>query len=195
MQLRQVARTGEQEGLALEEAGLLALVAAGDVGAPLAELYRRYAGRLYGFALQSVGNAYLAEEVVQECFVRLWRTAGRFDSGRASVGTYLFVIARSVAVDVRKRPSNRPLAVLPEGTEPADDEDIEERITQRLAVRAALESLSPAHREVITLAHDDGFTQSEIADRLAIPLGTVKTRMFHGLRALRVALADRGFDV
>jgi RNA polymerase sigma-70 factor, ECF subfamily len=190
-----VARTGEQERLAVEEAGLLALVAAGDVGAPLAELYRRYAGRLYGFGLRLLGDKHLAEEMVQECFVRLWRTAGRFDSTRASVGTYLFVIARSVAVDVRRRPANRPLAVLPEGTEPVDHDDIEEQITQRLSIRAALASLSPAHREVITLAHDDGLSQSEIADRLAIPLGTVKTRMFHALRALRVALAERGFDV
>jgi RNA polymerase sigma-70 factor, ECF subfamily len=195
MQLCQVARTGEQERLALEEAGLLALVAAGDVGAPLAELYRRYAGRLYGFGLRLLGDSHLAEEMVQECFVRLWRTAGRFDPTRASVGTYLFVIARSVAVDVRRRPGNRPLVVLPEGAEPADHDDLEERITQRLSIRAALASLSPAHREVIMLAHDDGLTQSEIADRLGIPLGTVKTRMFHGLRALRVALAERGFDV
>ncbi len=195
MQLRTVARSGEQEQLALEEAGLLALVAAGDVGAPLAELYRRYARRLYGFGLQSLGDPHLAEEVVQECFVRLWRTAGRFDFARASVGTYLFVIARSVAVDVRRRPANRPLAVLPEGSDPADDDDIEERITQRLSIREALESLSPAQRDVITLAHDEGLTQSEIADRLEIPLGTVKTRMFHGLRALRVALVERGFDV
>jgi len=195
MQLCEVARTDEQERRAIEEAGLVALVAAGDVGAPLAELYRRYAGRLYGFGLQALGDAQLAEEVVQECFVRLWRTAGRFDSTRASVGTYLFVIARSVAVDVRRRSASRPLAVLPEGTEPADHDDIEERVTQRLSIRAALASLSPAHREVIMLAHDDGLTQTEIAERLAIPLGTVKTRMFHGLRALRLALAERGFDV
>jgi RNA polymerase sigma-70 factor, ECF subfamily len=195
MQLRQVPRTGEHERLALEEAGLVALVAAGDVGAPLAELYSRYARRLYAFGLQVLGDSYLAEEVVQECFVRLWRTAGRFDSARGGVGTYLFVIARSVAVDVRRRSANRPLGKLPEGTEPVSDDDIEERITQRIAVREALASLSPAHQEVITLAHEEGLTQSEIADRLAIPLGTVKTRMFHGLRALRAALAERGFDV
>ncbi len=62
-------------------------------------------------------------------------------------------------------------------------------------MREALASLSAAHQEAITLAHEEGLTQSEIADRLAIPLGTVKTRMFHGLRALRAALAERGFDV
>lgn len=73
--------------------------------------------------------------------------------------------------------------------------DLEDQITQRLSIDDALESLSPAHREVISLAHEHGLTQTEIAERLAIPLGTVKTRMFHGLRALRAALAERGFDV
>ncbi len=173
---------------------MLALVAAGDVGAPLGELYRRYAARLYGFGLHLLGDEYLAEEVVQECFVRLWRTAGRFDFTRSSVGTYLFVIARSVAVDVRRRSANRPLGGPLDGTEPASH-DLEDQITQRLSIDDALESLSPAHREVISLAHEHGLTQTEIAERLAIPLGTVKTRMFHGLRALRAALAERGFDV
>ena len=76
---------GVDDPLAREEADLVAQVAAGDIDAPMAELYRRYAGRLYRYGMQALGDAGLAEEVVQECFVRLWRTAGRFDPSRGSV--------------------------------------------------------------------------------------------------------------
>jgi RNA polymerase sigma-70 factor, ECF subfamily len=179
---------------AREEAALLAEVAAGDLGTPLAELYRRYASRLYGFGLKLLGDAGLAEELVQECFVRLWRTAGRFDAGKASVGTYLFTIARSLAVDLRRRPSSRPFDPEPAQEIASKDEDSVDRLMEGLAVRDALDSLSPAHQAVLRLAYEHGLTQNEIAVRLGIPLGTVKTRAFHGLRALRLALQERGID-
>ena len=73
------------------------------------ELYRRYASRLYRFGIQVLGNPGLTKEMVQESFVRPWRTAGRFNAGRGSVGAYLTVIARSAAADIRKRPPSRPL--------------------------------------------------------------------------------------
>ena len=93
-----------------EEADLVARVGAGgDVGPPVAELYRRYGKRLFRFGVLALSDNGLAEEMVQETFVRLWRTASRFDASKSSVGTYLFVIARSVAADIRKRPSSRPL--------------------------------------------------------------------------------------
>ncbi len=184
---------GVEDRLAREEADLMAQVAAGDIGAPVAELYRRYGGRLYRFGVQALGNAGLAEEMVQECFVRLWRTAGRFDADRGTVAAYLFVIARSVAADVRKRPSSRPLVPVEDAQLPPQLDSVD-RILERLMVRDALDSLSPAHREVLRLVHEDGLTQSQIAARLGLPLGTVKTRMFHGLRALRAALIERGFD-
>ena len=84
----------------------------------MTELYGRYGRRLYRFGVQALGNNGLAEEMVQETFVRLWRTAGRYDPKRASVGTYLFVIARSVALDVRKRPSSRELLPVEEAYTP-----------------------------------------------------------------------------
>ena len=180
-----------RDRLAREEAGLVAQVAAGDHDA-VSELYRRYGGRLYRFGLTVLGDAGLAEDVAQEAFVRLWRTADRFDPGRGTVAVYLIVIARSVAAGIRKRPSPCPL--------PAEDwalpcqPDSVDQILERLIVREALDSLSAAHREVLTLAYKDGLTQSQIAGCLGVPLGTVKTRMFHGLRALRAALAERGLD-
>lgn len=178
---------------ARHDSDLVAQIAAGDIDEPVAELYRRYGTRLYRFGVQLLGDSGLAEEMVQECFVRLWRTAGRFDISRGTVAGYLFVIARSIAADVRKRPSSRPLAPVEEEQVPAQPDDTD-RIVASLAVQDALDSLSAPHREVLLLAHGQGLTQTQIAERLGLPLGTVKTRMFHGLRALKTALAERGYD-
>jgi RNA polymerase sigma-70 factor, ECF subfamily len=176
-----------------EDADLVAQIATGDRGEPVAELYHRYGGRLYRLGLQLLGDTGLAEELVQECFVRLWRTAGRFDLSRGTVAAYLFVIGRSVAEDLRKRPSSRPLMPVEDALVPPQP-DSTDRIVEALIVRDALDSLSEAHREVLMLVHGEQLTQSQIAERLSLPLGTVKTRMFHGLRALRSALAERGYD-
>ena len=189
-QVVSLADAGSQ--IAAEEARLVAQIAAGDAGAPVAELYRRYRKRLYRFGMQQLGDSGLAEEMVQECFMRLWRSAGRFDASQGSVGGYLFVIARNSAADIRKRPSSRPLLPVDEARIPptADDTD---QILDSLIVHEALDALSPAHGQVLRLAQDEGLTQLQIAERLGLPLGTVKTRMFYGMQALRNALAERGF--
>jgi RNA polymerase sigma-70 factor, ECF subfamily len=179
--------------LAHEEAHLVAQIAAGDSGTPMSELYRRYAERLYRYGLQVLGDAGLAEEMVQESFVRLWRNAGQFDPARGSVAAYLIVIGRSVAADVRKRPSSRPLEQLDETFLPPQLDSVDE-ILSGLMVREAVDGLSPAHRQVLMLS-EAGLTQSQIAARLELPLGTVKTRTFHALRALRTALAQKGFPL
>jgi RNA polymerase sigma-70 factor (ECF subfamily) len=176
-----------------EDTDLIAQIAAGDIDEPVAELYRRHGARLYRFGFGLLGDAGLAEELVQECFVRLWRTAGRFDISRGTVAAYLSVMARSIAADLRKRPSSRPLIPVDDAQVPPQP-DSTEPIAETLTVRDALDSLSAAHREVLMLVHRQGLTQSQIAERLGLPLGTVKTRMFHGLRALKAALAERGYD-
>jgi RNA polymerase sigma-70 factor, ECF subfamily len=176
-----------------EDADLVAQIAAGDSGEPVAELYARYAGRLYRLGLQLLGDAGLAEELVQECFLRLWRTAGRFDLSRGTVAAYLFVMGRSIAADLRKRPSSRPLMPVEDAQVPPQP-DSADRIMEALILQDALDSVSAAHREVLMLVHTEGLTQTQIAERLSLPLGTVKTRMFHGLRALRTALAERGYN-
>jgi RNA polymerase sigma-70 factor, ECF subfamily len=188
-----VSAVGIGDRLVPDDADLVAQIAAGDIGEPVAELYRRYGDRLYRFGVQLLGDQGLAEELVQECFVRLWRTAGRFDLSRGPVAAYLFVIARSIGVDLRRRPSSRPLASVDEAHVPPQPDNAD-RIVETLMVRDALDSLSAAHREVLMLVHAEGLTQSQIAERLGLPLGTVKTRMFHGLKALRTALAERGYD-
>jgi RNA polymerase sigma-70 factor, ECF subfamily len=187
-----VSVTDAEDRSAAEDAALVAQIAAGEVDVPVAELYRRYGRRLYRFGVQMLGNDGLAEEMVQECFVRLWRTAERFDTERGSVGAYLFTIARTTALDIRKRPSSRPLIPIDEAYTPPQFDNVEQ-ILDSLIMREALDTLSPAHRQVVRMAHDQGLTQSQIADRLGLPLGTVKTRTFHAMRALRTALDERGF--
>jgi RNA polymerase sigma-70 factor, ECF subfamily len=184
---------GAENPIALEDATLVSRIAGGDLGEPMEELYRRYAGKLYWVGLQLLGNAGLADELVQECFVRLWRTAGRFDVLRGTVSAYMFVMARSIATDLHRRPSSRPLLAV-EDTHVPSEADGADQILESLMVRDALDSLSPAHREVLMLCHAEGLTQSQIAQRLGLPLGTVKTRMYHGLRALKAALVLRGFN-
>lgn len=176
---------------AAEEAALVARIAEGDVGAPVAELYQRYGRRLYRFGLQHLRNEGLAEEMVQETFVRLWRTAERFDADKASVSTYLYMLARSAAADLHKRPSSRPLISDTDSQELTIPDSVDQ-ILDSLIVREAIESLPAGQAEVIRLTQEEDLTQSQIAERLNLPVGTVKTRAFHGMRALRAALTERG---
>jgi RNA polymerase sigma-70 factor (ECF subfamily) len=187
-----VSVAGADDPLVVADADLVARIAAGDIDAPMAELCRRYETWLYRCGLQALGDTGLAQDMVQECFVRLWRNAGQFDPARGSVATYLLVIGRSVAADIRKRPSSRPLEQLEEGQLPPQLDSVDQ-ILSSLMVRDALDSLSPAHRQVLAL-NAGGLTQSQIAAQLGLPLGTVKTRAFHAMRALRAALARQGFD-
>jgi RNA polymerase sigma-70 factor (ECF subfamily) len=173
---------------AVEDADLLRAVGEGDRGEPMRELYRRYAARIYGLGMQLLSDRGLAEELVQETFVRLWRTADRFDPERGSPPSFIFAIARRLAIDLWRRPSSRPLAV--DDPPPADDHM--DRVLLRLDVREALDSLSDAHRQVLELSYQGQLKQTEIAERLGIPLGTVKTRSFHAMRSLKAALDQRG---
>jgi RNA polymerase sigma factor (sigma-70 family) len=122
-----------------EDALLLGRVAAGDVGGPLVDLYRRYSARLYGLGLKLLGERGMAEELVQETFVRLWRSAGRYDPERGSVRTFLFAIARRVAADLLRRSASRPLSSQ-EHVELVDDRSFDSLLVS-LDVRDALEAL------------------------------------------------------
>lgn len=177
--------------LAAQEAQLVSQIADGNIDEPMRELYRRYAKNLYRFGLHMLGDQGLAEEMVQETFQRLWRSAARFDTGRGSVGAFLFVIARSAAADIRKRPSSRPLLQAEDFHLPPLP-DSTDQILDSLIVREALDKLSSAHAEVLRLVLEESLTQVEIAERLGLAVGTVKSRTFNGMRALRSALGERG---
>jgi RNA polymerase sigma-70 factor, ECF subfamily len=172
-----------------EEAALLGRVAAGDHGAPLQWLYRRYEARLYGYGLRRLGDPGLAEELVQETFLRLWQSSKRFDPDRGSVRALLFGIAGRVVADLWRRPSSRAHA-----PDPPDIAVADEDVVLAVTVRDAMMSLSPAHREVLELVYDQDLKLADVAERLGVPLGTAKTRAYHGLRALRAALEERGWD-
>jgi RNA polymerase sigma-70 factor (ECF subfamily) len=175
------------------EAALLARLARGERDDPLAQLYDAYARRLYGLGLQLLGDAGLAEDLVQETFVRLWRSAGRFDPRRASVRTFVFVLARRAAVDLWRRRDGAVPAILdePEREDRAGTRAFEE-LLMRLDVGEALATLSPMHREVLELQYRSDLTQSQVAERLGIPLGTVKSRTTYAMRALARELEERG---
>ena len=160
-------------------------------GDELRELYRRYAGELFGFACNALGDRELAEEVVQDVFSRLWRHAGDYDRTRASVRTWLYAIARNRIVDARRRAAVRPVSVSEQVEEEAWalDRDLE-RAVLRWQVAAALARLSPEHRQVIRLSHWGGLSLREIAEQSGVPIGTVKSRVYYALRSLRLILDE-----
>jgi RNA polymerase sigma-70 factor (ECF subfamily) len=158
-------------------------------------LYRTYGSELYGFAVSALGDRGQAEELVQEVFTRVWRHAGSYDPDRASFRTWLYGIARNAIIDMKRRQSVRPaLATHPETEEQGATDDSFERALLRWQVGAALERLTPEHRQVIRLAHFQGLTLREIAERTGIPLGTIKSRTSYALRGLRLALEEMGVE-
>lgn len=175
------------------EAALLVAVGRGDRDGALPDLYRRYERRLFGLGIRLLRDPGLAEELVQETFLRLWRTADRFDASRGTAAAFILSIARRLAIDLWRRPSSRPLRI-PAESPAAVDETID-RLLLQLDVRDALDSLPLAHREVLELSYHSDLTQVEVASRLGIPFGTVKSRAYHALRAFRRAVDERGIDV
>jgi RNA polymerase sigma factor (sigma-70 family) len=177
---------------------LLALAAREDEAA-LAQLYDRYGRIAYGLALRIVRDQALAEDAVQEAFLTVWRTAGSFRPDRAKPSTWILTLVHRRAVDVVRREERRRAQPLLEGQEEPDeralaaDEEIELTDRRRL-VQEALRQLPDEQREALELAYYGGLTQSELAERLAVPLGTIKSRMFTGLRRLRDLLAEAGLD-
>jgi RNA polymerase sigma-70 factor (ECF subfamily) len=173
-----------------EESALLAAVAAGDREA-FAEIHRRYAGPIHAYALRRTGDRGAAEDLVQDVFVTVWRTARAYDARRAPVGAWITMIARNRMIDRLRRASVRPQPAVAEvheaefGTEPSFDG----RVADSLAVADALATLPDHHRTAVELAFYDGLSYAEIAERTGTPLGTVKSRMLVALRQLAGELA------
>jgi RNA polymerase sigma factor (sigma-70 family) len=179
-------------GLAhLSDEALVALVARADEDA-LAELYDRFGRVAYGLALRIVRDPALAEDAVQEAFLAVWRSAARFVAERAKASTWILTLVHRRAVDLVRREQPRRAEPL-EAAPPQAGEDTEEeawRRLRRVRVPEALKRLPDKQREALELAYYGGFTQSELADRLGEPLGTIKSRMFSGLANLRDLLAE-----
>jgi len=162
-------------------------------------LYDRYGRVAYGLALRIVRDQALAEDAVQEAFLTVWRTAGSFRPERAKPSTWILTLVHRRAVDLVRREERRRAQPLLEGQEEPDeralpaDEEIALTDRRRL-VQEALRQLPDEQREALELAYYGGLTQSELAERLSVPLGTIKSRMFTGLRRLRDLLAEAGLD-
>jgi RNA polymerase sigma factor (sigma-70 family) len=159
-------------------------------------LYDEYGARCYALARRILRDERLAEDAVQEVFLGVWRGASRHDPGRGSLASWLLTMTHHKAVDaVRREESGRkrraPLEVL--NDEAVTGPGVEQQAVEgaaRAHVRGALAGLTPTQREPLVLAYFGGYTQSEIAELTATPLGTVKTRMLAGMRKLRAQLAD-----
>ena len=177
----------------LSDEALVALVARGDEPA-LGELYDRVGRVAYGVAYRVLRDERLAEDAVQEGFLTLWRTAAAFRAERAKASTWILTLVHRRAVDlVRREERRRTEALGEEVAAQAQGEGTEEAAWlrfERERVQAALQQLPDVQREAIELAYYGGFSQSELAERLGVPVGTIKSRMFAGLARLRELLDD-----
>jgi RNA polymerase sigma-70 factor, ECF subfamily len=155
------------------------------------QAYTAHGDELYGFALRSLGDRGLAEEAVQETFIRAWRAADRFDPELGSLRTWLFAIMRNIVIDLGRARAARP--------RPTDsiEEVAQEPFEQALLawqVEEALRRIGDAHRQVLVETYYRGRPYAEVAADLGVPEGTVKSRVYYGLRALRNALEEMGYD-
>jgi RNA polymerase sigma-70 factor, ECF subfamily len=183
---------------------LLVRAADGDQQA-IAALYDRYGGVLYAVAYRVARQRADAEDAVVEAFTQAWRDASRFEASRGSVAGWLTMIARSRALDIVRARSRRdritasassrePDGSLAMGSSPAGPADSYDTTERQRQVQAALETLSPPQRQAIELAFFEGLSQSEIAQRLEEPLGTIKTRVRLGMQKLRESLRPFFFE-
>jgi RNA polymerase sigma-70 factor, ECF subfamily len=171
-------------------------LARGDLGA-LDLLYEQYGAMAFSIAYRITGDRSAAEDVVQEAFLGAWRNAGRYVDARGSVRTWLLSIVHHRAIDAIRR--RRPTVELPETEATLPDTltlpDVWADVSLRLdreSVQTAMGSISDVQREAIELAYFGGLTQTEIADRTGVPLGTVKGRLRLGLQGMRAALMPPG---
>jgi|SRR5215210_2630769 RNA polymerase sigma-70 factor (ECF subfamily) len=169
------------------------------VEAALSKLYDRYSRTVFGVGLKILGDRSMAEELVQEVFLKVWRSARNFDSSRGSFSTWLYRVTRSVALDLYRKRAHR-LRSVPDGDlylvsardSSAGPQEVVDESWLSWRVSRALEMLDAPHREMIELAYFADLSQREISERTGVPLGTVKTRTARAYRSLRKELAVQG---
>lgn len=179
---------------ATDESALVASIDEGNESA-LETLYDRYGRQAYALARRIVGDEQLAQDVVQEVFLGVWRGTARYDGGRGGLGTWLLAMTHHKAVDQVRREDNqrrRRVGLDDAREQPAGATDVIDEVWTTLRgerVRWALGELTLPQREALVFAYYFGYTQREIAEATGVPLGTVKTRMMAGVRRLRQCLA------
>ena len=186
---------GSTDLRSLADEDLMQLVQRGDPRA-FEAVYERHSGAAFSLAYRMVGRGNVAEDVVQEAFLSIWRSGARYERARGSVRTWVLGIVHHRAIDQLRRSSVHD-------KRRASDEGIEERLEsgertdvevarrdEAQAIRTAMESLPPEQSHVIELAYFGGFTHTEIADMISTPIGTIKGRMRLGLKKMRDQLSD-----
>ena len=158
--------------------------------------YRAHGPELYRFALRQLGDEITAQDVVQEVFLRAWRAADRFDPELASLRVWLFAIARNVLIDELRRAARRPVPMAPSdngnfANQPAGL-SFDEQVMQSWLVEDALRRIGPEHRAVLVETYLRGRPYAEVAAEQGIPVGTLRSRLFYGLKALRVVMDEMG---
>ena len=172
------------------------LVEAADAEA-FAALYDRHGRAAYSLAYRIMGEKQEAEDVVQEAFIKVWRSAGSFRVGRGSVRTWILSIVHNRGIDqlrslASRRRTQEKVEASAQRSQPSNAFSEAWRNLQREQVREALGSLPPEQLKILELAYFSGYTHTEIADQLELPLGTVKGRMRLGLKKLRDHFGARG---
>jgi RNA polymerase sigma-70 factor (ECF subfamily) len=162
------------------------------------ELFRgafaAYGAELYGFALRTLASSDVAEEAVQETLLRAWRAADRFDPEIAPIRAWLFAILRNVVVDLSR---SRAVSLLAAAAEEQSRTQQEDQIEKRIVawhIEEALRRISDHHRRVLLEVYYRARPYAEVAEELRIPEGTVKSRIYYGLKALRLALEEMGWS-
>ncbi len=150
-----------------------------------------HSGELYGFALRALGDRGLAEDVVQETFVRAWRAGRRFDPDIASLRTWLFAILRNVIVDAARARTVRAGVTARIDVAVADNID---ELLRGWVVEEALHRLTDEHRRAVVEVYYQGRSAVDVAADLGVPAATIRSRLFYGLRALRLSLDELGWD-
>jgi len=167
-----------------------------DDDAIVTELYRRYRAPLLAYVLRLTGgDRQQAEDVVQETMVRAWRQADQLDLAAPSLMPWLVTVARRIVIDQERRRRARPAETGDQMLENVPVADTTEDLLRKVVVAEAMQALSAAHREILneTILRDRSVNQA--AEALGIPVGTVKSRVYYALRALRLVLAERGVSV
>jgi RNA polymerase sigma-70 factor (ECF subfamily) len=158
------------------------------------EVYAAHGPELYRFALRSLGDRGLAEEAVQETFVRAWQAADRFDDALGSLRTWLFAIIRNVVIDLSRARAVRP-QVAAQSEQPVviilDDEI--DSVLVAWQVEEALLKLSDEHRDALIEVHYKGRPYGDVAHERGVPVGTMKSRVYYALKAMRLALEELGW--
>jgi len=155
--------------------------------------YRAYGAELFGFAVRSLGDHGLAEEAVQETFLRAWRAADRFDPSIAPLRTWLYSIMRNVVIDLTRARAVRP-SVTSAAPAIVEGPDAYEAALVSWQVEEGLRRLGADHRQILVETYYRARPYAEVASELGIPEGTVKSRVYYALRALRLALEEMGWE-